>query len=283
MANIKISQLPSLSTLSGPDQFPVVSGGTTYNVTANVAQGYMSTYPGGTFTGAIFSATDRVEATAIVNGGANGVGNIGGASSYFGTLFVSNITITGNISAVNAGNLSVTGTATVPTPDSNSANTQVATTAFVASALATSLPTGIINMWYGTIANIPTGWLLCDGTNGTPDLRDRFIVGAGSAYAVGATGGSANATLPTHTHTFTGTALGTHNHSTTFNQTSKGNNATPYMLSNPFIGENLNGSVALDTTSVSAGTPSGTNSTEGSSATNANLPPYYALAYIMKA
>ena len=67
MANIKISQLPSLGTLSGADQFPVVSGGTTYNVTANVAQDYMSTYPGGVFTGAVFSATDRVEAVGNID------------------------------------------------------------------------------------------------------------------------------------------------------------------------------------------------------------------------
>ena len=279
MANIKISQLPSLGTLSGADQFPVVSGNTTYNVTANVVQDYMSTYPGGVFTGAVFSATDRVEATGNVQ-----AGNVrtSGQISATGTVQAGNFSATANvIAAGNLGgaNLSVTGTATVPTPDSNSANTQVATTAFVA----TRLPAGVILMWSGSIASIPSGWLLCDGTNGTPNLQDRFVVGAGSTYAVGATGGSANATLPTHTHTFTGTALGTHNHSTTFNQTQKGNNATPYMLSNPFIGENNNGSVALDTTSVSAGTPSGTNSTEGSSATNANLPPYYALAYIMKA
>ena len=50
-------------------------------------------------------------------------------------------------------------------------------------------PSGGIVMWSGSVASIPSGWLLCDGTNGTPDLRNRFIVGAGSTYAVGATGG----------------------------------------------------------------------------------------------
>ena len=273
MANIKISQLPSLSTLSGADQFPVVSGGTTYNVTANVAQGYMSTYPGGTFTGAIFSATDRVEATAIVNGGANGVGNIGGASSYFGTLFVSNITITGNISAVNAGNLSVTGTATVPTPDSNSANTQVATTAFVA----TRLPAGVILMWSGSIASIPSGWLLCDGTNGTPNLQDRFVVGAGSAYAVGATGGSANATLVSHDHTTTSVVTDP-GHSHIYNTKT----GTPPQAgsSTPCWNGDANATTSVALTGVLVNT---TVASAGSSATNANLPPYYALAYIMKA
>lgn len=81
------------------------------------------------------------------------------------------------------------------------------------------VPTGVITLWYGSIASIPTGWLLCNGTNGTPDLRDRFIVGAGSTYAVAATGGSANATLVSHDHTFggsgsagTSSALGSHAH-----------------------------------------------------------------------
>ncbi len=52
------------------------------------------------------------------------------------------------------------------------------------------IPAGGIIMWSGSIGNIPAGWALCDGSNGTPDLRDRFIVGAGNSYAVGATGGS---------------------------------------------------------------------------------------------
>jgi len=69
------------------------------------------------------------------------------------------------------------------------------------------LPTGMVMMWYGAIAAIPSGWVLCDGTNGTPDLRDRFVVGAGSAYAFKDSGGSANNTANVnnlnHTHSFT--------------------------------------------------------------------------------
>ena len=196
---------------------------------------------------------------------ANAVANLGATTRYWNNFFTANAVISGTITA--------------PTPANTTSNTQVATTAFVRNII----PTGLISMWSGSILNIPSGWLLCDGTSGTPDLRDRFVVGAGSTYIPGTSGGSANATLPSHNHTFTGTAMDAHNHSTTFNQTQKGNNATPFMLSNPFIGENNNGSVALATTSVSAGTPSGTISTEGVSGVNANLPPYYALAYIMKA
>ena len=56
------------------------------------------------------------------------------------------------------------------------------------SAPATSeVPTGCILMWSGAIASIPTGYVLCNGSNGTPDLRDKFVVGAGNSYVVGAT------------------------------------------------------------------------------------------------
>jgi len=57
---------------------------------------------------------------------------------------------------------------------------------------------GIIG-WYRAISAIPTGWNLCDGTNGTPDLRDSFIIGAGSTYAIGDSGGTATKDL-SHTH-----------------------------------------------------------------------------------
>lgn len=67
------------------------------------------------------------------------------------------------------------------------------------------LPINTIVMWYGSIAALPTGWQQCDGTNGTPDMRDNFPVGAGSSYSLGATGGSATASGSTdssggHTH-----------------------------------------------------------------------------------
>lgn len=76
-------------------------------------------------------------------------------------------------------------------------------------AIAAVIPSGLISMWSGTKDKIPEGWLLCDGSNGTPDLRGRFIVGAGGDYDAGATGGAASVTLsteemPSHTHTFTG-------------------------------------------------------------------------------
>ena len=58
-------------------------------------------------------------------------------------------------------------------------------------------------IWSGPTNQIPTGWILCDGSNGSPDLRDRFVIGAGSGaiYSVGATGGSADATLVSVSYT----------------------------------------------------------------------------------
>ena len=186
----------------------------------------------------------------------------------------------------------LTGTPTAPTAGSGTNTTQLATTAFVQTALSAAFTTGMIMMWSGTIATIPTGWVLCNGSNSTPDLRNRFVIGAhsdtaGVAYTTitgsnTTTGGTKDAIVVSHTHTFTGTALGNHNHTLTTNRTQKSGNNTPYMLSDPNVGENLDGSATFNTSSVSAGTPAGTNSTEGSSGTDQNLPPYYALAFIMK-
>lgn len=72
------------------------------------------------------------------------------------------------------------------------------------------VPVNLIIMWSGTEANIPAGWQLCNGVNGSPDLRDRFVVGAGYLYNVGNTFGAASVTLtsdnmPSHTHSNSGT------------------------------------------------------------------------------
>ena len=75
------------------------------------------------------------------------------------------------------------------------------------------MPAGSIIMWHGSEVNIPSGWALCDGSSGTPDLRNRFVVGAGDSYAVNSTGGSASVTLtdaqmPNHTHDGSGLSAG---------------------------------------------------------------------------
>jgi hypothetical protein len=77
--------------------------------------------------------------------------------------------------------------------------------------LMTLLPVGAIIMWYGSLGSLPTGWQNCDGTNGSPDLRDSFPRGAGGSLALGASGGSATASGSTGAggaHTPTGSADG---------------------------------------------------------------------------
>jgi microcystin-dependent protein len=153
------------------------------------------------------------------------------------------------------------------------------------------VPAGGIIMWSGTVLNIPTGWVLCDGTKGTPDLRDRFIIGAGTTvgntYAVGNTGGSADAIAVSHTHTMTSSA---HRHnfpgddqliyaadSYTGNKVWDGTNVGSFSYDARSV---LGGGGGIYTTSEA--TAGGTIASAGVSGTNANLPPYYALAFIMK-
>ena len=136
---------------------------------------------------------------------------------------------------------------------------------------APAVPSGCILLWSGATGSIPATWYLCDGTNGTPDLRDRFIVGAGNTYAVNATGGSTDAVVVSHTHTATVTDPG-HLH---VYQALSGSGGQFYG-SGGQLSQNNNTSTAVTGISVA-------NATAGVSGTNANLPPYYALAYIMKA
>ena len=216
------------------------------------------------------------------------------------------------------------------------------------------MPSGGIIMWSGAENAIPTGWYLCNGSNNTPDLRDRFVIGAGSNYSVNDTGGSADAILVSHSHTInnhthsfsgsgsdsvsiSGSGSGTtgsqnRNHTHTGSTSASGNhyhgpsteagfdnqgNGQPlralYEDGSPYAGTtwNLAGGnhthsfttsgvnqnhehsfsfsfSGSDSVSISVsgttGNPSNTGtSTQGSSATNANLPPYYALCFIMKA
>lgn len=116
-------------------------------------------------------------------------------------------------------------------------------------------PTGLICMWSGSIATIPTGWFLCNGANGTPDLRDRFIVGAGSTYAVNATGGEA-------THTLTTPEMPAHTHTE--------NGHYDYMLPEPSYTNNVGASAA------------GTTGSTGGGGAHENRPPYFSLAFIQK-
>jgi microcystin-dependent protein len=174
----------------------------------------------------------------------------------------------------------LTGTPTAPTASAGTNTTQVATTAFVQTALSTAFSTGMIIMWSGTIATIPTGWVLCNGSNSTPDLRNRFVIGAhsdsaGVAYTTitgsnTLTGGTKDAIVVSHTHTATSTDSG-HTHI----QNGFGGSAPGLTTSStPINGSSTTGFGYANITTTVAST--------GSSGTDQNLPPYYALAFIMK-
>ena len=203
-----------------------------------------------------------------------------------------------------------------------------------------AIPSGCILLWSGAANAIPSGWSLCDGTGSTPDLRSKFVVGASASggYAVAATGGTADSTLVSHSHTInnhthsfsdsgsfsgnTGYFDTTHTHSHSQNTSSNGdhshrwgtdddigagggtnnpdaNGGTAWKAFTDTQGAHVHavpdtngpsgnsnhrhsfsGSVSVSGTT---GNPSntGTNS-QGSSATGKNLPPYYALCYIIK-
>lgn len=154
----------------------------------------------------------------------------------------------------------------------------------------TAFVSGMIMMWSGTVATIPSGWLLCDGTSGTPDLRNKFIIGANAddggvakTNVTGSytqTGGSKDAALPAHTHTATSAVSDPgHNHGMTnggfpdtFNSTVASPFRSGYFTSTSFWSATTG--ITVNTTVASQGSGSETNN---------NLPPYFALAFIMKA
>ena len=174
-----------------------------------------------------------------------------------------------------------------------------------------SIPKGTILPWYGKSSDIPEGFALCDGTKGTPDLRNRFLVGAGSNYALGDTGGEDQVTL-------TGTQIGNHYHyfgSAHADYDRDGNSSTAYLPTSfgssypvrpvyPSFSYSSggrrpkNGPATLDVGSVfyGGGNPVAdwscafdtpllfTSYAVGTAAQEAheNRPPYYALYYIMK-
>jgi len=171
--------------------------------------------------------------------------------------------------AVFSSTVALGASATATTQSANDNSTKVATTAYVATA---AIPSGCIVIWSGASNAIPSGWNLCNGSNGTPDLRNRFVVGATSTYAVGATGGSADAVVVSHSHTASDSG---HSHTIT-----NGANLNSNITNGGVAGTTTKASATNETNSASANISV---STTGVSGTNANLPPYYALCYIQKA
>jgi len=160
--------------------------------------------------------------------------------------------------------------------------------------------TGMIILWYGNTGNIPTGFVLCNGQNNTPDLRDRFVVGAGSGYSPNNTGGSSSVTLST-------SQLPSHNHSVSVSGTTSNKSLTGDITkisecynvaggatgvftkkgtgNSPVTGAASNSPTAgvdFDASHDHTFTASGTSGNQGSGSAIENRPPYYALCYIMK-
>ncbi|QZP37748.1 hypothetical protein [Halobaculum magnesiiphilum] len=150
-------------------------------------------------------------------------------------------------------------------------------TGFVSMGGGATVPSGVITMWSGSTTDVPDGWTLCDGSDGTPDLTDRFVVGAGDSYAVDDTGGAASVQLsedemPSHSHNGSTTTDGEHSHDYT---------------GVTFDGEG-NGSIQARSQTTRTTEPAGDHSHNlnidqaGGDSAHENRPPYLALAFIMK-
>lgn len=169
-----------------------------------------------------------------------------------------------------------------------------------------ALPLGTVVVWTGSIASIPTGWQLCDGTGGSPDLRDRFVVGAGNLYAVGDTGGDATVVLtapqlPDHTHTAPASLApaGSHTHTVSIgtgglhsHPISARRTPGPIGAGGTPVTNSTGGAVGVGgagshshTTSTSPANPHSHTATATLTATaggaHENRPPYYAIAFII--
>lgn len=201
-------------------------------------------------------------------------GSSGDSFTVAGTLTASSV-------LASSGTLAVTGNLTLDGASGTSGQALLSAGSGATPTWGNIFVTGMIMMWSGTIATIPSGWALCNGSNGTPDLRNRFVIGAHSDDAGVAkttvtgssttTGGSKDAIVVSHTHTATVTDPG-HTHGLPFSGQAYGQ---------PNISGVMTQISSSSTNSATTGITV-SNSTEGSSGTNANLPPYYALAFIMK-
>jgi microcystin-dependent protein len=178
-----------------------------------------------------------------------------------------------------------------------------------------AIPSGGMILWFGSVASIPSGWALCDGANGTPDMRGLFAVGAGGAYAVNATGGAntvalSAAEMPVHAHTQQGTfssgtesadhshsgstdVQGSHTHTTTGSGVGGGSiPVSVYASGTRFDNSNTMSTDGAHNHNFTTGgrsaahfhntTISGATTNAGSGGAHENRPPYRALCYIMK-
>jgi microcystin-dependent protein len=230
---------------------------------------------------------------------ATNAGTVGGlaANQFLQPANRSATTIQGDLSVPNLG---VNGGLTV----ANVANFQnnVAITGTLSAGATTGggfVPIGGIIMWNGAANNVPSGWHLCDGTGGTPDLRGKFILGAGntgSSFVPGNTGGSQTQTLgannvPAHRHTFKDTVFS--EAANVYDRNYMGNpegypgsDSTGYDSFTSPSGRNGRGANGSDTDNSYFWIKRYTDNQYGNASGGADafsiMPPYYALAYIMR-
>jgi hypothetical protein len=153
---------------------------------------------------------------------------------------------------------------------------------------------GMIVMFSGYEGDLPDNWAICDGNNGTPPLQDRFIIGAGSTYAVGAVGGAATINIA-HSHSGNTGYESSHTHSNGSYATD--NDTHAHSISHVFdlIAESgvtlnvvISSTTANDTHShdvtgtSSAGSSHRHSISSSLSAAQSILPPFYALAFVMR-
>ena len=200
---------------------------------------------------------------------------------------LSTLTMNGTDVSATAAELNKLDGLTASTAELNKLDGVTASTAALNTASTHYVPSGGIIMWSGAVSAIPTGWLLCNGTNSTPDLRDRFVVGAGQTYAVGDTGGANTvalsiANLPAHNHSASSTSTSTvndpgHSHVYAGVIPSSGEGRSD-RTSQP-----TNKNTSTSTTGITVSTSTSTTiGNTGSGTAHENRPPFYALAYIMK-
>jgi hypothetical protein len=169
-------------------------------------------------------------------------------------------------------------------PDSSVTTQKIANGAVSAEKLAQGLsgvPRGTIVMWSGALRDIPSGWQLCDGTNGTPNLLDRFVLAVAAGQDPGESGGShfktlSAANLPAHQHTFTTSNDGSHSHYSHIE------NDDGFSSGSSKSGADDTGGNGLGTTSNGSHSHSGTTNATGSGTAIDIRPAYYRLAFIMK-
>lgn len=246
----------------------------------------------------LFSSVTVSDAQIVVSPGGGALFPTAGSGNYFMVTVVDQTTGTLEIMKVTsrtADTFTVTraqeGTAAKAFPSGSPVELRL-TAQSILDAITIALPRGIITMWAGAADNVPSGWHLCDGSDDTPDLRNMFIVGAGSSYSPGNTGGSQNMS-PAVTVNHAATGIQIQGHALTINEMPS-HTHTIYNMHNQGNPDNWdNGPAYITGGSLTTGAAGGNQAhthgvTDNSHAHTAhvvsfdNRPPYYALAYIMK-